>query len=191
MDNQGEQKPHIPDFMKKYHDALDYDGQHEIERAAQHYETERQHFMNNEFVAKSNFQADYNRATGQNKKIYIKEALRPLQEKHEQLARTKAMQFGYVEKAEEAQQEEPGLSRKEQFKKQAAELRTRQGQQAYQAKTKRDDQKPVEQPSDHQVIKDQPEQQGEAEKPQSAKDTFLANAAAIRERQQQNPQRPR
>ncbi len=149
--------------------------------------------MNNEFVAKSNFQADYNRATGQNKSLDVEEALRPTREKYEQLARTKAIQFGYVEKAEATAQEEPGLSRREQFKKQAAEVHIRKGQQPdHKAESKGDEGKPVDQqPSGGHALKEESPQQVKIEQPQSAKEAFKTNLASIRERQQQNPHRPR
>ncbi len=92
-----EQQPNIPDFMKKYHQGSDYEGQAILENLGKQYQDERATFLQTTFVQKQAFQRDWNKLTGQSKQLTVDEALKPMQAQYNEQAKKIATAHGYQE----------------------------------------------------------------------------------------------
>jgi hypothetical protein len=94
----------IPEFMRKYYDGTDPEGQVAIERLAGHFTEEKQNFYQTTFVSQSIFQGDWNKLKKENKQLNAEEALQPLIEKYEGATKEVAVKYGYVEGQKEQTQ---------------------------------------------------------------------------------------
>jgi len=106
----------IPDFMQKYHQGINHEGQDEINQLAGKYEEDRAVFLQTTFVEKQQFQRDWNKLTGQRKELTADEALKPMQAEYLEKTQAIATKYGYQEKAQDKieqkeQQETPQQAR--------------------------------------------------------------------------------
>ena len=106
-----EYEQNIPDFMKKYYQGTNYEGQVLLNDLAKKFEEERATFLQTTFVDKLKFQRDWNKLTGGKKELTAEEALRPMHVKYEAKAKEIAVAHGYVER-ETAEQKLPGQKEK-------------------------------------------------------------------------------
>ncbi len=97
----------IPEFMQEHYQAANHAGRKHIDNLARRYSNERATFLQTIFVSKQEFLRDWNRKTGQNKKLTADEALAPMRhqyaEEAKQIAQAHTMQ---VEKPNEKPRDE-------------------------------------------------------------------------------------
>jgi|GEM_PF-3064067 len=87
----------IPEFMKKYYEGCDEEGQEHIKVVAARYEHQKQLFYQTTFNHKSEFQKDWNRLAGQRNQLTEDEAIKPLNDKYEAQVKEIALEYGYID----------------------------------------------------------------------------------------------
>jgi hypothetical protein len=110
----------IPEFMQKYYQGTDPEGQVAIERLASQFMDDKQTFYQTTFVEKTVFLNDWNKLKRENNRLNTDEALQPLMDKYEKKVKEVAIKYGYVENPQKQKAE---AKQKTQLEKARQEIR--------------------------------------------------------------------